>query len=63
MQAESFGKPDSKGKLIPPKKIGSLTHVIMNLGKFSEKKVVSIILALQLIISLSVLFLFFNGMI
>jgi len=63
MQAESFGKPDSKGNLIAPKQIGSLTHIVMNLGKFSELKIVSIILGIQLLISISVLFLFFNGLI
>jgi len=62
MKAESFGTPVN-GFLAPPKKTGSLTHVVMRLGKFSELKVVSIILGAQLIISLVVLFLFFNSLI
>lgn len=49
-KAESFGIPQKNGILKPPKRIGSLTHIIMKAGRFTEKQVVSILLALQSLI-------------
>ena len=46
-KAESFGIPHKNGVLKAPKRIGSLTHVVMRLGRFTEKQVVSILLAMQ----------------
>ncbi|MBU0636035.1 hypothetical protein KKE06_03345 [Candidatus Micrarchaeota archaeon] len=54
-QVQSFGIPQKGGWLKAPPKIGSLTHVIMRRGQFSEKQVVLIILGLQIIISAIVL--------
>jgi UDP-N-acetylglucosamine--dolichyl-phosphate N-acetylglucosaminephosphotransferase len=50
-QAESFGVPTKEGFLLAPKKSGSLTHVVMGLGRFNEKKVVGIILGMQALVS------------
>jgi UDP-N-acetylglucosamine--dolichyl-phosphate N-acetylglucosaminephosphotransferase len=58
MQAESFGKIQPDGTLQAPEKIGSLTHVVMRLGKFTEKQVVLIILGLQFLVVLYALFSF-----
>ncbi|RLG69392.1 MAG: hypothetical protein DRO07_02410 [Candidatus Iainarchaeum archaeon] len=49
-KAESFGIPQKDGTLKAPKQIGSLTHVVMRLGRFTEKQVVSILLAMQAIV-------------
>jgi len=60
MQVESFGIPQKNSTLKAPfKKSGSLTHVIMNLGSFTEKQVVIRILALQIIVSIVVFAIFF----
>jgi UDP-N-acetylglucosamine--dolichyl-phosphate N-acetylglucosaminephosphotransferase len=60
MQVESFGIPQKDGTLKSPvKKIGSLTHWIMNMGNFTEKQVVIRILAMQAIVSIVVLLVFF----
>jgi UDP-N-acetylmuramyl pentapeptide phosphotransferase/UDP-N-acetylglucosamine-1-phosphate transferase len=58
MQAESFGIIQPDGSLKAPEKIGSLTHVVMRMGHFNEKQVVSIILGMQFIIVLFTLFVF-----
>lgn len=58
MQAESFGKIQPDGTLRAPEKIGSLTHVVMRMGKFNEKQVVLIILGMQLLVVLFTLFVF-----
>ncbi|MBM3281774.1 MAG: UDP-N-acetylglucosamine--dolichyl-phosphate N-acetylglucosaminephosphotransferase [Candidatus Diapherotrites archaeon] len=50
MQAESFGKIQPDGTLRAPEKIGSLTHVVMRMGNFTEKQVVLIILGMQLVV-------------
>jgi hypothetical protein len=50
MQAESFGKIQADGTLRAPEKIGSLTHIVMRAGNFTEKKIVLIILGLQLLV-------------
>ena len=60
MQVESFGVPQKNGVLkAPSKKSGSLTHIIMKLGNFTEKQVVLRILALQVIASVITLLVFF----
>lgn len=48
-KASSLGKLRPDGRLDPPygKNIYSLTHVIMNLGKFTEKQVVLIMMIIQ----------------
>lgn len=53
-QSESFGVPQLDGTLAPRKEGGSLTHVVMRLGKFSEKRVTGILLGFQAIICLIV---------
>ncbi|MDP2666552.1 MAG: hypothetical protein Q8P05_03565 [Candidatus Diapherotrites archaeon] len=61
MQAQSFGIIQEDGTLQSPEKIGSLTHVVMRFGKFSEKQVVLIILGLQVIVALFALFVFWSN--
>lgn len=60
-QAQSFGIPKKNGSLGPDKKIGSLTQVVMWLGKgrLKERQVTLAILFLQAIVSAIVLVLFF----
>lgn len=58
MQAQSFGIIQSDGTLKSPEKIGSLTHVVMRMGRFTEKQVVLIILGMQLVIIAITLILF-----
>lgn len=58
MQAESFGKIQEDGTLRAPEKWGSLTHVVMSRGKFSEKQVVLIILGMQVVVVLITLSVF-----
>ncbi len=50
-KAECYGIPQKNGTLKPDPKGGSITHVIMSRGKFTEKQVVLIILGIQAIIS------------
>ncbi|MDD5148633.1 MAG: glycosyl transferase family 4 [Candidatus ainarchaeum sp.] len=60
MQVESFGVPQKNGVLkAPVKKSGSLTHVIMKMGNFTEKQVVLRILTLQVIVSAVTFLVFF----
>lgn len=49
-----LGKLRSDGKLDSPygKKIYSLTHIIMNLGKFTEKEVVMILISIEVVFSI-----------
>ena len=54
MQKESFGIPTKKGFLRPPTYTASMTHVVMRLGKFTERQVVGILLGFQTIISIFV---------
>ncbi|MBS3061345.1 MAG: glycosyl transferase family 4 [Candidatus Diapherotrites archaeon] len=54
-QGESFGQPQTDGTLSPPKETISLTHLIMKQGRFSEKKVVLILIGLQIVVALAVL--------
>lgn len=58
MQAQSFGIIQPDGTLRAPEKVGSLTHVIMRWGKFTEKQVVLIILGMQLVVALIALLVF-----
>lgn len=51
-KAESFGMPQKNGILKAPKQIGSLTHLVMRFGQFTEKQVVLILLGLQAIVCL-----------
>lgn len=53
-QSECFGIPQKDGTLKPDPRGGSLTHWIMRRGKFTETRVVLIILCLQAIICLTV---------
>jgi UDP-N-acetylglucosamine--dolichyl-phosphate N-acetylglucosaminephosphotransferase len=56
-KAESFGILQEDGTLKAPyKQVYSLTHLVMKLGKFNEKQIVSIILTMQLIVSLVAFF-------
>ena len=61
MQAESFGRIQEDGTLKAPEKIGSLTHVIMRLGKFNEKQVVYIIWGLQILVALVTFLVFWHN--
>lgn len=61
MQAQSFGIIQPDGTLRSPEKIGSLTHVVMRWGKFTEKQVVLIILGMQLIVALVALLVFWTN--
>lgn len=61
MQAESFGIIQKDGTLKAPEKIGSLTHIVMRMGRFNEKQVVLIILGLQLIVILATLGVFWSN--
>jgi UDP-N-acetylglucosamine--dolichyl-phosphate N-acetylglucosaminephosphotransferase len=54
MQAESFGIPQHDGTLKAPKETRSISHIVMTLGKFSEKRVVEVILAAQAAICLAI---------
>ena len=53
-KASCCGKLRQDGKLDPPygKKVYSLTHVIMNLGKFTEKQVVMILILIQIVFAI-----------
>jgi len=62
-KSECFGLPQKNGTLKPLTRDGSITQLIMHLGNFTEKQVVSIILLIQLIISIIVLFLFYFNLI
>jgi len=59
--AESFGIPQKDGTLKAPECIGSLTHVVMRMGRFTEKQVVLVLLSMQAIICLLGLFMFAFG--
>jgi UDP-N-acetylglucosamine--dolichyl-phosphate N-acetylglucosaminephosphotransferase len=50
-QSESFGVVQPDGTLRPPAKMGSLTHLVMSRGRFSEKQVTTILLLLQLCVA------------
>jgi len=54
MQREGFGIPTKSGILRAPKQASSVTHLVMRLGNFNEKQVVSIILLFQAGVSLLV---------
>jgi len=54
MQREGFGIPTKKGLLKAPKEAASVTHLVMRLGKLTEKQVVWRLLGLQAAISLAV---------
>ncbi len=58
MQAQGFGIIQSDGTLQAPEKIGSITHVVMRMGRFNEKQVVLIILGMQTMVVLVTLFVF-----
>ena len=65
-QSQNFGIPQKDGTLLANPNGGSLTHWIMRKGKFSEKKLVQTILAIQAIICIAVFLLFYfqlNGII
>lgn len=56
-KAESFGILQKDGTLKAPyKKTYSLTHLVMKLGRLTEKQVVLVVLGLQVLISLFALF-------
>lgn len=54
MQKEGFGIPTKSGILKAPEYTSSVTHVVMKQGKFSEQRVVEILLAVQLAVSIVV---------
>jgi UDP-N-acetylglucosamine--dolichyl-phosphate N-acetylglucosaminephosphotransferase len=53
-KASCLGKLRNDGRLDPPygKKIYSWTHIIMNLGKLTEKQVTLVLILIQLIFGL-----------
>jgi len=53
-QSECFGIPQKDGTLRPSPKGGSLTHWVMRRGKFTETRVVLIILSMQAVICITV---------
>jgi len=57
LKATSLGKLRRDGTIAPPygKKIYSITHIIMNLGRFTEKQISIILVMIQVIISVIVL--------
>ena len=61
MQAQGFGIIQPDGTLKAPEKIGSLTHVVMRMGKFTERQVVLIILGAQLAVVIFALFVFWHN--
>ncbi len=58
MQAQSFGIIQEDGTLQAPPRIGSLTHVVMRMGRFTESQAVKIILSMQVIVALLALLVF-----
>lgn len=52
-RAESFGIPQKDGTLKAPEQIGSLTHVVMRCGRFTERQVVLILLSAQMLICIA----------
>lgn len=54
LKASSIGKLREDGKIDPPygKRIYSLTHIVMNLGKFTEKQIVIILILIQIFFSI-----------
>lgn len=58
MQAESFGIIQEDGTLKSPEKVRSVTHLVMKMGKFTEKQVVIIILGIQVLVVLGTLLFF-----
>ena len=54
MQKEGFGIPTKPGILKAPDYTSSVTHVVMRLGNFTEKKVVLAILGIQAVVSILV---------
>lgn len=54
MQKEGFGIPTKGGFLKSPRCASSVTHLVMRQGKFTEKRVVEILLAAQLLIGIIV---------
>ena len=54
-KSECFGIPQENGTLKANPKGGSLTHLVMKIGNFTEKQVVIILLGAQLIISLAII--------
>jgi len=57
-QAESFGIIQADNTLKAPEKIGSLTHLFMKRGRFTEPQLVLQILGVQLLISIIVFLMF-----
>jgi len=59
--ASCLGKLRKDGKIDPPygKKIYSLTHILMNLGKFNEKQIATGMILIEIIFC--ILFFFFNS--
>ncbi len=49
-KGESFGKLAKDGTLIAPEKCTSLTHIVMKLGKFSEKGVVVFLILAEILL-------------
>ncbi len=58
-RSECFGIPQQDGTLKPDPKGGSITQLVMRIGRFTEKQVVLIILGMQAIISIIVFLLFY----
>ncbi len=52
MQKQGFGIPTKSGILKAPNYTASVTHVVMRMGRFTEKKVVGVILLTQAILSI-----------
>ncbi len=63
LHASSLGKLRQDGKLNPPygRKIYSITHLIMNVKPFTERQVTTILISLQVVVSVIGLYLvYFN---
>jgi UDP-N-acetylglucosamine--dolichyl-phosphate N-acetylglucosaminephosphotransferase len=61
MQAQGFGIIQADGTLQSPPRVGSLTHVVMRMGRFTETQVVQIILGMQVVVALITLFVFWDN--
>lgn len=51
-RGQSFGILRNDGTIAPPQKVCSLTHVVMGWGRFSEKKIVAILLGIEAVFAL-----------
>lgn len=55
-RGQSFGTLRYDGTLAPPKKVCSLTHVVMGLGRLTERKIVAVLLGIEAVFAMLALF-------